>query len=150
MAILDWTGISQPFRIENGSVAKSKSVLNSKYGDSPHIEESIRLIIRTQVGEWLTRGYIGSEFRSIVFSLFSDDFDTYIETKLVQAIEAQDKRVKITELTIERYPDENLIKVVVKWDINPEIVQNYINESGDYVTEVEIPNNESEDVSEID
>ena len=128
--ILDWTGISAPFRIENGSVAKSRSVLNSKYGDSPHIEESIRTIVKTHLGEWLTRDYIGTEFRSIVFSTFSSDFDTYIIYKLTNAIEEQDKRVKITELTIERYADQNLIKVVVKWDINPDIVKNYTNQIG--------------------
>lgn len=134
MAILDWTGISTPFRIENGSVAKSKSVLNSKYGDSPHIEESIRTIIRTQLGEWLTKNHIGTKFRNLVFSNFDSDFDTYIEHNLVQALEEQDKRVLVTELTIERYEEQNLIKVIVKWDINPEIVQNYVNENGGYTT----------------
>lgn len=137
--IFDWTGISAPFRIENGSVAKSTSVLNSKYGDSPHIEESIRTIIKTFIGEWFTKNHIGTKFRSLVFNTFNKDFDTYIEYNLTNAIEEEDHRVKITELTVIRDEEHNMIKVVVKWDINPEVVQNYMNNNGDgYITEVEI------------
>lgn len=144
-SVLSWEGISQPFRIENGSVAKSKSDLLSRDTESPHISESIRSIVRTTVGEWLTNSYIGTNFRSIVFKLFSFDFDTYIEYKLTEAIEAQDPRVVIVEMEIIRDEDTNTIVVRVSWDINPEIVENFSNPNGEkgYVTDVEIPDMET-------
>lgn len=135
--ILDWTGISTPFRIENGSVAKSKSVLNSKDGRSDHISESINMIISTVLGEWITRDQIGTMFRSVVFNLFTDEFDTYIKYNLIKAVESQDNRVKITEITINRFPKDGLIKVSVKWDINPDIIQNFSNPN-DYETTVDV------------
>lgn len=95
MNVLNWTGISMPFRIENGSVAKSSSIINSKSDESPHIEESIFLIVRTIAGEWLTKTYLGSDFRSVVFSLFTSDFDNYIRYNLKKVIEEQNKRVII-------------------------------------------------------
>lgn len=141
MAILDWTGISVPFRIENGSVARSKSTLVSKSGESPHIAESIRTIIKTMVGEWLTQSYIGSEFRSIVFNLFETDFDTYIEYKLKEAVEEQDERVIVTDIEILRDYDKNKVTVKVYWDINPDIVSNFSNPNGlsGYSTDVDLP-----------
>ena len=137
MAIFDWTGISAPFRIENGSVAKSTSVLISKDGKSPHIEESIRTIIKTHLGEFITKGHIGSKFRNLVFDSLEDDFESYITTNLIRAIEEEDPRVIVNELTINRYHDRNALAVVVGWDINPEVVENYFNENGDYITEIE-------------
>lgn len=141
MAILDWTGISAPFRIENGSVARSKSTLISKSGESPHIAESIRTIVKTIVGEWLTQSYIGSEFRSIVFNLFETDFDTYIEYKLKEAIEEQDERVIVTDIEILRDYDNNKVTVKVDWDINPDIVSNFSNPNGlsGYSTDIDLP-----------
>lgn len=137
MAIFDWTGISSPFRIENGSVAKSTSVLNSKDGTSPHIEESIRTIIKTHFGEFITKNHIGSKFRNIVFDSMESDFESYITTNLIRALEQEDTRIVVNELTIERYPDKSGIKIVVTWDINPDIVENYYNENGDYTTEID-------------
>lgn len=141
MAILDWTGISAPFRIENGSVARSKSTLISKSGESPHIAESIRTIVKTIVGEWLTQSYIGSEFRSIVFNLFETDFDTYIEYKLKEAIEEQDERVIVTDIEILRDYNNNKVTVKVDWDINPDIVSNFSNPNGlsGYSTDIDLP-----------
>lgn len=141
--LLDWTGISYPFRIENGSIAKSKSILNSKDGTSQHIGESIKTIVNTFLGEWITKSNIGTKFRSIVFNTFNSDFDTYIIHNLTNAIETQDKRVKISDLNIERHSEENLIKIIVKWDINPDIVKNYINADG-YITFVDININDNE------
>lgn len=140
MAILDWTGISVPFRIENGSVAKSKSLIGVKYIDSPHISESIRTIIKTNLGEWITKKHIGNKFRKVVFDLFTDDFDVYIQHNLAQSIETEDNRVKIIGLSIERFPDDNLIKISVKWDINPDILSEFSNPNSDgYTTTVDIP-----------
>lgn len=137
MAIFNWTGISAPFRIENGSVAKSTSVLNSKDGRSPHIEESIRTIIKTHFGEFITKSHIGSKFRNIVFDSMETDFESYITTNLIRALEDEDPRIIVNDLTIERYPEDALVKIVVVWDINPDIVENYYNENGDYTTEID-------------
>lgn len=152
MAILDWTGISAPFRIENGSVARSKSTLVSKSGESPHIAESIRTIIKTIVGEWLTQSYIGSEFRSIVFNLFETDFDTYIEYKLKEAVEEQDERVIVTDIEILRDYDKNKVTVKVYWDINPDIVSNFSNPNGlgGYSTDVDLPTTDAYNDTQIE
>lgn len=124
MAILEWTGISYPFRIENGSVATSQSIVGSKDGASEHIGESIKQIVTTTIGEWITKGDIGSKFRKMTFNLFSDDFDAYIIFNLKDAIETQDPRIKVADINIERLKQENTLKVKVSWDISPEIVQN--------------------------
>lgn len=136
MAIFDWTGISYPFRIENGSLAKSSSILNAKDGSSDHISESIASIISTGSGEWLTKPDFGSKFNDIIFNNLNDDFDTYIIHNLTEAIENQDKRVIVKDISIE-HEDEGLVRVTVKWDINPDIVQNYENPNGGYEVSVD-------------
>lgn len=137
MNVLDWTGISYPFRIENGSVAKSKSVLNPKDGKSDHINESIEQIVTTTFGEWITKNNIGTKFRKLSFNLFSFDFDSYIIYNLTECIETQDKRVKIISIKIDRIKEQSMIAISVKWDINKDIVKTYA-ETNPITTVVEI------------
>lgn len=134
---INWCGISTPFRIENGSVVKSKSYLNSKHEESKHIEESIRLIVNTNLGDFVTKNHIGNKFRKVVFDLFSDDFDAYIRHNLIKHIEEEDYRVKINDIIIERDIPNNMIKIKVEWDINQEIVNDISDVNNIHTTIIE-------------
>lgn len=134
---INWCGISIPFRIENGSVVKSKSYLNSKHEESKHIEESIRLIVNTNLGDFVTKNHIGNKFRKVVFDLFSDDFDAYIRHNLIKHIEEEDYRVKINDIIIERDIPNNMIKIKVEWDINQEIVNDISDANNIHTTIIE-------------
>lgn len=148
MAYLNWTGISTPFRIENGSVARSSAVLTSKREDLPHIEESIRTIVKTTIGEIMTQPEIGTKFRRIVFDLFNVDFDTYIEYNLTESIQKQDKRVIIQSISIDRNNSEHEVSIKVEWGINPTIVRNFGSVNG-YTTMVVLPNTNNEVVNKL-
>lgn len=101
MKAIDWTGISYPFRIENGGVAKSKSTLFSKDGTSPHLSESIRQICTQMTGERLV-DMIGIRIRPYQFATFSNEFDAYLEVEVKDAIEKYEPRVQVTDVIVKR------------------------------------------------
>lgn len=120
---MEWTGIKYPFTIENGSVAKSSSIVGSKDGSSDHVNQSIELIVKTTVGEFLTRSYIGNKFRKHVFDSFSYELDTYLAFILTNAIEEQDLRVSISDISFDKNIEESKVIVSVKWDYNSDIIK---------------------------
>lgn len=133
MAAIDWTGISYPFRIENGGVAKSRSTLFSKDGTSPHLSESIRQICTQMTGERLVDA-IGIRIRPYQFATFSHEFDAYLEVEVKDAIEKYEPRVWVTDVIINR--DKCFGKVVLQigWRINEAILGSIDSEG--YHTEV--------------
>lgn len=121
MAVIDWTGISYPFRIENGGVAKSRSTLFSKDGTSPHLSESIRQICTQMVGERLVDA-IGIKIRPYQFATFSDEFDAYLEVEVKDAIEKYEPRVQVTDVIIKRYKKVGQVVLSIGWVINESIL----------------------------
>ena len=140
MSELSWTGVSYPLRIENGSMAISHSVVGGNTDKSPHLSESINQIIHTNLGEWFTANHIGTNFRSLVFSNFSMAYAPYICSRLVQAIETEDTRIRVTNIAIKKEQDKNTLRVRVAWSINPNIIQN----GGSYHDEFSYPLNDVE------
>lgn len=122
MAIIDWAGISYPFRLENGGVAISKSTLISKDGTSPHLSESIRQICTTLVSERLVNKELGIRLRPYQFATFSTEFDAYIDHEIREAIEEFDPRVQVTEVEINRNKYEGKIVIAIHWKINSAII----------------------------
>lgn len=118
----DWTGMSYPFRLENGGVAKSKSVLNPKDKNSPHLAESIRQIVTTEVSERLVNMELGLKIRPYQFATFSDEFDTYISYEVQRAIEEFDTRIKVTEVIVNRDKRRGKVAVVILWTLNAQIL----------------------------
>lgn len=133
MSVVDWTGISYPFRIENGGVARSKSTLFSKDGTSPHLAESIRQICTQMTGERLV-DEIGIRIRPYQFATFSPEFDTYLEVEVRDAIEKYEPRVQVTDVIVKR--DKHFGKVVLSigWKIHEEILGS--SDTDGYRTEV--------------
>ena len=133
---IEWTGIAYPFQIKNGSIATSKSEIGSKDGSSEHINQSIELIIKTDVSEWITKVGIGSKFRKFAFSNFSENLNAYIKHTLKKAIEEQDPRVSITDIEIIDDKDQSKVTVRIKWDYNKDYVTT--NDDSTYDVEVEV------------
>lgn len=131
---LGWTGMAYPFRIENGSVGKSTSIIGSKEGLSDHVNQSIELIVKTTTGEWFTRDYIGNKFRKCAFDNFSDELDSYIKFFLTNAIQEQDPRVSISSIDITRDKENSCLTVSIKWDYNKDVIQS----NDDNIYEVDV------------
>lgn len=133
MAVIDWTGISYPFRIENGGVAKSRSVLFSKDGTSPHLSESIRQICTQMTGERLVDA-VGIRIRPYQFATFSDEFDAYLEVEVKDAIEKYEPRVRVTDVIIKRDKKRGQVVLSIGWQINETILGS--SDSNGYRTDV--------------
>lgn len=118
----EWSGISYPFRIENGGVARSKSTLISKDGKSPHLAESVRQICTTMVSERLVNQELGLKIRPYQFATFSDEFDAYIDYEVKEAIEKFDTRIQVIEVLIDRNKYEGRVAVQIHWRINESIL----------------------------
>lgn len=121
MKAIDWTGISYPFRIENGGVAKSKSTLFSKDGTSPHLSESIRQICTQMTGERLV-DMIGIRIRPYQFATFSNEFDAYLEVEVKDAIEKYEPRVQVTDVIVKRDKRRGQVVLSIGWVINEAIL----------------------------
>lgn len=121
MSVINWEGISYPFRVENGGIARSRSTLISKDGQSPHIAESIRQICTTMVSERIVNPELGVKMRPYQFANMNGELYTYIAFEVKTAIEQFDPRVQVVDVIIDTDKYAGKVDIAVQWKINEDI-----------------------------
>jgi phage baseplate assembly protein W len=78
---------------------------------------SIDNILRTNKGERLMLPQFGSSLRGVVFENMNSDALQFMSDKIQRDLEAWDDRIKITEITVYKDPDNNQVSVGIQFQI---------------------------------
>lgn len=85
----------------------------SRQEDERLIKNDILQLLMTVPGERVMRPNFGVPLRSFVFEPFNDNDLSVLESTIKSSIEAQDSRVLVSRVTIDRDDDRNGISIVV-------------------------------------
>lgn len=98
-------GISFPFRlgVKGGVVMSGTSAL-----ESPHIEESIKQILNTTLGERVMEFNIGSNVSYAIFEPNDESAKTLIKYEILKALQTYEPRIEVTEddITLQSADDD--------------------------------------------
>jgi len=111
-------GIKFPFRIDpsTGRIAIQNS--STKIEAEERIKQSIAQILGTRVGERPGLREFGSYLDDLPFEPNDEEFDSYVEYIVTDAITKWEKRVKIAEVIISRENlDDGLVDIQIKFII---------------------------------
>lgn len=116
-------GISFPFRlgVRGGVVMSGTSAL-----DFQHIDESIKQILNTKVGERVMEYNFGSNVSTALFEPDDLSIQTLIKYEVLKALQTFEPRITVTDkdISINSDNDHNIIYVNVNY-----VVKDFANES---------------------
>ena len=109
---------SQPFKDISLSMKRhpvTKDIVMLKNEDA--IKRSIQNLVRTQLGERFFDSTIGTRITGALFELANDDYIEPIQTEIEMVVKNYEPRVKLNDVVVQNYPDQNALDVSIRYDI---------------------------------
>ena len=103
-------GVAFPFRFENGKIAVSS--------DEDLVEESIKIILRTNPGERIMRPDFGSGIEQMVFSTGDTSAATMLAFYIRETLEKHEPRIELIDVKVKRDTGEaNVLNIFIEYEI---------------------------------
>tara|TARA_B100001175_G_scaffold112438_1_gene95390 strand:- start:28756 stop:29160 length:405 start_codon:yes stop_codon:yes gene_type:complete len=109
---------SQPFKDISLSMKRhpvTKDIVMLKNEDA--IKRSLQNLVRTQLGERFFDSTIGTRITGALFELANDDYIEPIQTEIEMVVKNYEPRVKLNDVVVENYPDQNALDISIRYDI---------------------------------
>ena len=109
---------SQPFKDISLSMKRhpvTKDIVMLKNEDA--IKRSIQNLVRTQLGERFFDSTIGTRITGALFELANDDYIEPIQTEIEMVVKNYEPRVKLNDVVVQNYPDQNALDISIRYDI---------------------------------
>ena len=93
----------------------TKDIVMLKNEDA--IKRSLQNLVRTQLGERFFDSTIGTRITGALFELANDDYIEPIQTEIEMVVKNYEPRVKLNDVVVENYPDQNALDISIRYDI---------------------------------
>ena len=93
----------------------TKDIVMLKNEDA--IKRSIQNLVRTQLGERFFDSTIGTRITGALFELANDYYIEPIQTEIEMVVKNYEPRVKLNDVVVQNYPDQNALDVSIRYDI---------------------------------
>ena len=81
------------------------------------IKRAVQNLVRTQIGERFFNTKLGTKITSSLFELANDDYIEPIQTEIEMVVKNYEPRVKLNDVVVENYPDQNALDISIRYDI---------------------------------
>lgn len=99
-----FTGLSFPFRLNAKGGLKMSTTSPT---DFSHIEESIKQILRTQIGERVMELYFGSLLSTHIFDIADESSNSLIKHEIVEVLKQFEPRIEVATDNIQISEDNS-------------------------------------------
>lgn len=115
-----YTGLSFPLKISSKGGLKMTTTSPT---DFTHIEESIKQILATSVGERVSELYFGSSISTHVFEVSDEASYSLIKHEIVEALNSFEKRIEVStegidlSNTLDEITGKNFLNITVHYKV---------------------------------
>lgn len=105
-----WSDLHQGIKIDGqGNLQRSLNI--------DAVITSIHNILNTHQGERVMRPTFASTLHGMLFENMSEDLSSAIMVDIKDTIERWDNRAKVTEISVDKSPDDNFLSVFIEFTI---------------------------------